>query len=55
MKSTGGAKETRSRYLGVFTLAGNNINGRPHYVNNKGKHMFWLEDEVSAEWLVSET
>ena len=44
LKSSGGAKEKQNSGLGVFTLQSDQINGRPHYINNNGRHMYWDED-----------
>ena len=44
LKSTGGAREKQNSGLGVFTLESDQVNGRPHYINNNGQHMYWLEN-----------
>ena len=49
MTSAGGVNEKRSSYLGFFHIQENKINGRPHYTNENGKHLYRT---VLGNWMV---
>ena len=51
MTSTGGANETHSNRLGLFNIQENKVNGRPHYINENGEHLYWIET-YNGVWLV---